>query len=102
MTRIAILGAGSWGTALSVILSRARKSHEISLWARNAAFAERLQRERENTVYLAGVRLPDGILATHDLSKPLTNAHIVVGAIPSVHTRALYTEALPFFTPEMV
>ena len=102
MTRIAILGAGSWGTALSVVLSRARKPHEISLWARNAELAATLQRQRENTTYLKGVRLLDSIHPTHDMKKALTGAHIVIGAIPSVHARAVYTQALPSITKEMV
>ena len=102
MTRIAILGAGSWGTALSVVLSRARKPHEISLWARNAKLAETLQRQRENKTYLAGVQLPDDIRATHDMAKALAGAHIVIGAMPSVHARAVYTQALPYITNEMV
>jgi glycerol-3-phosphate dehydrogenase (NAD(P)+) len=102
MTRVAILGAGSWGTALSVVLSRARKPHEISLWAHNAELAEALQRQRENTAYLTGIPLPDGIRATHDMASALAGAHIVVGAIPSVHARAVYWQALPFITPEMV
>ncbi|HEV2196713.1 MAG TPA: NAD(P)H-dependent glycerol-3-phosphate dehydrogenase [Candidatus Acidoferrum sp.] len=102
MTRIAILGAGSWGTALSVVLSRARKPHEISLWARNAELAETLCRQRENTAYLTGVRLPDGIRATHDMPKALAGADIVIGAMPSVHARAVYTQALPAITKEMI
>lgn len=102
MTRIAILGAGSWGTALSVVLSRARKPHEISLWARSQDLAETLQRQRENPVYLPGVRLPDGIHATHDLAKALAGAHIAIGATPSVHARGVYMQALPSVTPEMI
>src|SRR5262245_39049501 len=102
MTRIAILGAGSWGTALSVVLSRARKPHEISLWARSAELAETLERHRENTTYLTGVRLPDGIRVTSDMAKPLADAHIVIGAMPSVHAREVYTEALPRVTPGTV
>jgi len=102
MTRIAILGAGSWGTALSVVLSRARKPHEISLWARNAELAEKLQRQRENPVYLKGVRLLDGIRATHDMAKALAGAQIVIGAMPSIHARAVYAQALPSITKEMV
>src|SRR5579859_1110646 len=102
MTRIAILGAGSWGTALSVILTRARKPHEISLWARNGELAERLQLHRENATYLPGVRLPDSIRATQDMAKALTDAHIVIGAIPSVHARAVYTQALPSITKETI
>ena len=102
MTRIAILGAGSWGTALSVVLSRARRPHEISLWARNAELADALQRHRENTTYLAGVRLPDSVSVTHDIAKALAGAHILVGVLPSAHARAVYEQALPFVTPEMV
>ena len=102
MTRIAILGAGSWGTALSVVLSRARKPHEIALWARNAELAETLRRDHENGIYLAGVRLPEGIRATNDMSAALASAQIVIGAIPSVHARSVYTQALPCITREMI
>ncbi len=102
MTRIAILGAGSWGTALSVVLSRARKPHEIALWVHNAELAETLQHRRENSVYLAGVRLPAGIRATHDMPAALAAAQIVIGAMPSVHARAVYSQALPCVTPEMI
>lgn len=102
MTRIAILGAGSWGTALSVVLSRARKPHEISLWARNPELAETLQQQRENTAYLKGVRLPDCVRATHDMAKALAGAHIMIGAIPSVHARDVYSQADPAITPEMI
>ena len=102
MTRIAILGAGSWGTALSVVLSRARKPHEISVWARNAELAGILEEQRENTGYLKGVRLPDRVRATHDMTKALAGAQIVIGAMPSVHARAVYTQALPSISKEMV
>src|SRR6266576_46236 len=102
MTRIAILGAGSWGTALSVVLSRARKQHEIALWVHNAELAEALQRRRENSVYLPGVPLPAGIRATHDLLAALAAAQIVIGVMPSVHARAVYSRALPCVTPEMI
>jgi len=102
MTRIAILGAGSWGTALSVVLSRARKPHEITLRARNAELAETLQKHRENTLYLPGIRLPDGIRITHDLPAALERVQVVIGAIPSVHARSVYTQALPGITREMI
>jgi glycerol-3-phosphate dehydrogenase (NAD(P)+) len=102
MARIAILGGGSWGTALSVILSRARKPHEISLWVRNPDLAETLQTQRENSTYLAGVRLPAGIRITHELPAALAAAQIVIGAIPSAHARAIYTQAIPCVTPEMI
>ncbi|HET7151732.1 MAG TPA: NAD(P)H-dependent glycerol-3-phosphate dehydrogenase [Candidatus Acidoferrum sp.] len=102
MARIAILGAGSWGTALSVILWRARKPHEISLWVRNPSFAETLQTQRENSTYLAGVRLPAGIRITHELPAALAAAQVVIGAIPSAHAREIYKRAVPCVTPEMI
>jgi glycerol-3-phosphate dehydrogenase (NAD(P)+) len=102
MTRIAILGAGSWGTALSVVLSRARQPHEVSLWARSAALAETLQNRRENSVYLSRILLPEGIRVTHDMPAALAAAQIVIGAIPSAHARAVYEQALPSLIPGMI
>jgi glycerol-3-phosphate dehydrogenase (NAD(P)+) len=57
MGRIAVLGAGSWGTTLAVVY--ARQGHDVTLWDRDAARAETLQRQRENAHYLPGIRLPD-------------------------------------------
>ena len=102
MTRIAILGAGSWGTALSVVLSRARKPHDISLWVHNAALGETLRSQRENNVYLPGVSLPAATHVTHEMAEALMDARVVIGALPSVHARAIYSQALPYVTPEVI
>lgn len=102
MTRIAILGAGSWGTALSVVLSRARKAHYISLWVHNAALAETLRSQRENNLYLPGILLPAATRVTHEMPEALMDAKVVIGALPSVHARAVYSQALPCVTPEMI
>jgi len=101
MTKVAILGAGSWGTALAVVFSRARKPLEISLWVHNAAVAENLRAHRENKTYLPGVAVPAAVRVAHDLSEALTGAQIVVGAMPSVHARGIYSQALSFLTQEM-
>ena len=61
MKRIAILGGGSWGTALAIVLSRTHKAHEISLWVRDAALAESIRRSRENVPYLPGHKLPESV-----------------------------------------
>ena len=102
MTQIAILGAGSWGTALAVILSGARKTHEISLWVHSAALAEAMQRDRENNAYLPGVALPAGIRVTHEIPAALERAHIVIGVMPSVHARGIYSQVLPCVSREMI
>ena len=97
MSRIAILGGGSWGTALAIVLSRARRKHDISLWVHDPALAESIQRERENKIYLPGHRLPAEVRVSHNLDEVLANATIILGAMPAAHARRVYTEVLPFF-----
>lgn len=93
MSRIAVLGGGSWGTALAILLARSRHAHEISLWVHDAQLAQAMRRERENAVYLAGHALPSLVHVSHDLAKTATGAEIILGAIPAAHARAVYTEA---------
>lgn len=93
--RIAILGGGSWGTALSIVLARAHKPHEISLWVRDATLAESIGRERENKLYLPGQKLPEAVRVTHDAAAALENAGVVIGAVPSAHARNVYQRVLP-------
>ncbi|MGB2591651.1 MAG: NAD(P)H-dependent glycerol-3-phosphate dehydrogenase [Candidatus Acidiferrum sp.] len=95
MKRIAILGGGSWGTALSIVLSRAHKPQEISLWIRDPALAESIQRTRENRLYLPGHKVLETVRVTHDAAAALDSADIVVGAIPAAHARGVYQCVLP-------
>jgi glycerol-3-phosphate dehydrogenase (NAD(P)+) len=95
MTRIAILGGGSWGTALAIVLSRTNTSHEISLWVRDVALAESIQRDRENKPYLPGHKIPERVRVTDDASAALKNAELVIGAIPAAHARSVYQGVLP-------
>jgi glycerol-3-phosphate dehydrogenase (NAD(P)+) len=98
MKRIAILGGGSWGTALAIVLSRTHRPHEISLWVRDAALAESMQRDRENKLYLPDHKLPDSVQVTHDPAAILQGADVVVGAIPAAHARSIYQRVLPYLT----
>lgn len=95
MKRIAILGGGSWGTALAIVLSRTRKPQEISLWVRDASLAESIRRDRQNKVYLPDHKLPESVQVTHDAAASLENAGVVIGAIPSAHARGVYRRVLP-------
>jgi glycerol-3-phosphate dehydrogenase (NAD(P)+) len=98
VSRITILGAGSWGTALAIVLSRTHKAYEISLWARDDALAESIRRDRENKPYLPGHKLPDSVQVSHDPSAALLGANVVVGAIPAAHARIVYQRVLPHLT----
>ena len=96
MTKIAILGGGSWGTALSIVLSRSHKPHDISLWMRDPALAYAVSKSRVNELYLPGCPIPAEVAVTTDLAHALAHANIIVGAMPSAYARAVYSRALPF------
>ncbi len=97
MKRICILGAGSWGTALSIAL--ASRFDEVRLWARDAAQAERLDKQRENTRYLPGFQLPDVVRVSHDLEKSLANVDLVLSVVPSRYLREVTIHAARFMPP---
>jgi glycerol-3-phosphate dehydrogenase (NAD(P)+) len=96
MTRIAILGGGSWGTALSIVLSRSHQAHELSLWMRNPTLASAVNKTRVNELYLPGCAIPSAVTLTSDLGQALANATIIVGAMPSAYARVVYSRVLPF------
>jgi len=95
VSRIAILGGGSWGTGLAVVLSASRRKHEIRLWVRDSSLADSIERDRENKKYLPGIPVPAGLKASAKLEEALHEAQIVVGAVPSAHTRSIFALALP-------
>jgi len=97
--RLAIIGGGSWGTALSIVL--APRFDEIHLWVYEPDLAQRIQSARENDLYLSGFAVPDRVRATTDLATALTNADIVLGVMPSHHARDLYERMLPHVTGSM-
>lgn len=99
MKRIAILGGGSWGTALAIVLSRAHKAHEISWWIRDAALAESSHRERENKLYLPGHKIPESVHISHNAAAVLEDTAVVIGAVPAAHGRHVYAHVLPHLLP---
>lgn len=99
MKRIAILGGGSWGTALAIVLSRAHEAHEISWWVRDPSLADSVFRERENHLYLPGYKIPGAVQVTHDTAIAVENAEVVIGAIPALHARSIYIHVLPQLLP---
>ena len=87
--KTAVIGAGSWGTALALVL--AREGHEVALWARGVEFTEQLRRERENRTYLPGTKLPDAIRPTHNF-EDCADAGIVLLVPPSVALRSIVAQ----------
>ncbi len=88
---IAILGAGSWGSALAVHLTRI--GHETHLWARSPSLATELIETRQNARYLPGITLPDGVLPTHSLDEALAGSEFVVVTVPSHGMRTVIRDA---------
>jgi glycerol-3-phosphate dehydrogenase (NAD(P)+) len=98
--RLTILGAGSWGTALAIVL--AARFDMVRLWARRAEQAERLHAERQNQLYLPGFRFPDNVSVDADLAEALRGAGVVLLVSPSTRIRELAFQMLPHTRPEMI
>jgi glycerol-3-phosphate dehydrogenase (NAD(P)+) len=95
--RIAVLGAGGWGTALAVHL--ARTGHDARLWARDPALVDDMRARRANAVYLPDIRFPDRLTVGGDLAETLREADFVVSAVPSHGTRAILRRAADHIRP---
>lgn len=83
MTHVAVMGAGSWGTAFAALAIDA--GSEVRLWARRGEIAEEINQQRSNQQYLPDARLPEALLATAEPGHALNDAAIVVMAVPSTH-----------------
>jgi len=84
----AVLGAGAWGTALADLLAR-NGAPDVRLWAREPDVVESITATRENTRFLAGVRLADGMSATRDAAAAVDGASLIVCAVPSEFLRVV-------------
>lgn len=83
--KIAVLGSGSWGTALAILLGK--KGYQVKLWGRRADLAEAIERDRQNSQYLPGTMLPDSVSSTADIDDALCGAEAIVLAVPSAGVR---------------
>jgi glycerol-3-phosphate dehydrogenase (NAD(P)+) len=95
MTQVSVLGAGSWGTAFSLVLADA--GNDVSLWAHDAKVCENINHRRENTDYHPGVEIPPTVVATHDAEKSMADADVVVFAVPS----QVFRENLELWAPHI-
>ena len=99
MSQIAIIGAGAWGTAISIVLGR-KQRHQVRLWAYEKEVREAIAASRVNDLFLPGHKIPDGVQVTADLAEALQDADMVVSAMPSQHCRRLFEQMLPLLNAE--
>ncbi|MEU9114755.1 NAD(P)H-dependent glycerol-3-phosphate dehydrogenase [Streptomyces sp. NPDC048483] len=100
MTRCAVYGTGSWGTAFAMVLADA--GCEVTLWGRRAALADAINNGRTNPDYLPGVELPESVRATTDPAEAARDADFTVLAVPSQTLRANLTEWAPLLPADTV
>ena len=98
--KLAIVGGGSWGTALAMVL--APRAESLRLWVYEADLAARMRSSRENDVYLPGFRIPERVEIVETLAAALEGADIVLGVLPSHHARGIYVAMLPHLAPSMI
>ena len=101
MSRIAVIGAGAWGTALAMVAGR-RGGHQVRLWAFEKEVCEGLRNSRVNPVFLPGFTVPECIEPTNDLKEALAGAEIVVSVMPSHHCRRVFEHMAQWLMPRML
>jgi glycerol-3-phosphate dehydrogenase (NAD(P)+) len=100
MKNLAIIGAGSWGTALAIALGP--RFSRIRLWVYEADLAERLRQTRVNDVYLSGFEIPGHVEPSSSLEFALDGAEIVLSVMPSHLARSLFGQMAPFLDERML
>jgi glycerol-3-phosphate dehydrogenase (NAD(P)+) len=98
--RVAVVGAGSWGTALAVVAARA--GHDVQLWARNRDVVDSINRDHVNSGYLTGTTVPPNVRATRNITEVMDGAELVILAAPSHATRGLLTDMVPSLQSGMI
>ena len=93
MTTVAVVGAGSWGTAVAGLCQR---KADVVLWARRPEIAEEVMVEHTNSTYLPGYVLPRGVRATSDLEEAVAGVDVLVLGVPSHGFRGVLEESAPF------
>lgn len=91
---LSILGGGSWGTALAIVL--APRVQRVRLWVFEPDLAARMSASRENDVFLPGLRLPANVEIVSELAAVIEDAPILLAAVPSHYARELYQRVIPF------
>ncbi|WP_150460038.1 NAD(P)H-dependent glycerol-3-phosphate dehydrogenase [Nesterenkonia ebinurensis] len=105
--KIAVLGAGSWGTTFAKVLADAATGNDdapiqVQIWARRAEVAQQITSQHTNTSYLGEIGLPDSVSATENLTAAVTGAGVVALALPAQHLRSHLAEVKAALSPQAV
>jgi len=98
---IAVIGAGAWGTALSIVLGR-KGSHTVRLWAYEREVCDSIADHRINEPFLPGYPIPETVTVSNRLDEALAGVEVVLSVMPSHHCRRLFREMAPLVRPEML
>lgn len=97
--RVAVIGAGAWGTALALTLARAGR--QVRLWARESEVVAAIRATRENPIFLPRIPLPEAIEPTGDLAEAVADVQAVFVVVPSQYVRATTRALAPLLSPQM-
>ena len=100
MSYIAVIGAGAWGTALSMLM--AEKDYDVALWVYEEDLAKDINRSRVNSLYLPDAVLPENIHVSSKIEDVLEKTRYVVNAVPAQYTRSVLVSALPHIPEDAV
>ncbi|WP_304507131.1 NAD(P)H-dependent glycerol-3-phosphate dehydrogenase [Anaerotignum sp.] len=100
MKKVTVIGSGSWGTALAVMLQK--HGHDVVIWSRRQDAVDEMQRDRENKKYLPGITLPEGLKFTTDREQAVKDAEIIILSVPSKAVRQTAMDFAPYFTKNQV
>lgn len=98
--RIAVIGAGNWGTGLAIMAARA--GHDVSVWSRNQAVVASINDTHTNSVYLIGAAIPETVRATEDIGEALKRAELIILAAPSHATRQILQSMRALLRPDSI
>ncbi len=100
MKKVAVIGSGSWGTALAVMLQK--HGHDVVIWSRRQDAVKQMEKERENKEYLPGVLLPEGLSFTAEREKAVKDAEIIILSVPSKAVRQTAIDFSPYLNSNQV
>ena len=100
MKKIAVIGAGSWGTALALTL--ANKGHQVKIWDVNKEHVQELKDNRENVRYLPGIKFPETLQPVDTVAEAIDDARMVLFSAPAQHFRSALDNALPYISQDMI